>query len=94
MVAGAKSFSMGGWLLTNGGDYRRDGLLFMGLGDPRKPGRTKNFSLRVRQGRALEVVSDGRKDVLGTRAAKDTLPDQQWVHLLYSFENGEPAPFI
>ena len=93
-VARAKAFSMGGWLFLQEGDYQRDGLLFMGMGYPQRAWRGKNFSLRVRTGRVVEVVSEADKDAVGSRAALSAIPERKWVHLFYTYEKGTGTLYI
>lgn len=98
------AFSMGGWVFNRSevigsGWVNREGFLLLGnrgwLGNA-------GVQLCVRRQEVIDVVSDGKEDVLGTRLytsskdgkrverayGKPNLAVGQWHHLLYTFEAG------
>jgi hypothetical protein len=106
------AFSMGGWvfLRTNviGSCWvNREGLLL--IGNRRRPGMwqpDEGVQLSIRRQEVIDVMSNGKADVLGTRLwvgnrgplpinrsfGSPNLAIGQWHHLLYTFEsNSEPG---
>ncbi len=96
------AFSMGGWVflrsdVIGSGWVNRQGLLLIGN---RHWLTGVGVQLCIRKQETIDVVSDGKEDVLGTRlyaSYKDdvrveraygepNLPIGQWHHLLYAFE--------
>jgi hypothetical protein len=100
------AFSMGGWVfmrseVIGSGWVNRQGLLL--IGNRRPPWRWQPDSgvqLAIRRQEVIDVMSDGKEDVLATRMWVDrrngqfirrsegepNLPIGKWQHLLYSFE--------
>jgi hypothetical protein len=92
-----EGLTIGGWLFTREQDYRRDGMLFMGLANPLRLSIGGTFSsllLRLRRGIEIEIVSDGTVDALGSLAKSDTVRANEWQHVLYTWENGSGKLYL
>jgi len=83
-----EGLSVGGWLFIRNYNYRRNGMLFMGLANPIRLWVNPSLILRVRDGMELEVVSDGMVDAIGSLAGKDVLAVNEWQHVLYTWKDG------
>ena len=83
-----KAFTIGGWLFSRRGPYRRNGMLFVGMANPIRLWVSPSIILRIRQGSEIEVVSNGNADAIGSKADKDTIAVNEWQHVIYTYEAG------
>jgi hypothetical protein len=101
-------FSLGGWVwmrspVIGSGWPNRQGFLFLGNDDWLNQ---VGVQLCIRRQELIDVVSDGREDVLGTRQwvgdvdgvriregrGEPSLPLKEWHHLIYTFEPHADQP--
>jgi len=99
------AFSMGGWVfmrseVIGSGWVNRQGLLLIGNRRQKSWQPDSGVQLAIRRQELIDVMSDGKEDVLATRMWVDrrngqfirrsegepNLPIGKWQHLLYSFE--------
>jgi hypothetical protein len=88
------AFSVGGWLFDRRAHYNRDGMAFIGLGNPIRLWIPPVFFLRIRTEASIEVVSGKNADALGSVADKGTINIGQWQHILYTYDNGYGKLYI
>lgn len=99
------AFSMGGWVfmrsdVSGSGWVNRQGMLLIGNRRGKSWAPDIGVQLAIRKQEVIDVMSDGKEDVLGTRLwvndragqlirhseGEPNLAIGQWHHLLYSFE--------
>ena len=96
------AFSMGGWLFNRRPAYQRDGMLFMGVGNPIQllwdpQNRSKKESpvvVRVRPDLEAEVVTSGKDAALGSLAGAKGIGTHAWRHVFYTYENGTSRLYL
>jgi len=105
-----ESFSMGGWVflrssVVGSGWPNRQGMLFMGNEDWLNG---VGIQMCIRRQELIDIVSDGREDVLGTRLWVGDLNGERirkgqgepslqlgtWHHLIYTFEPNPQQPTL
>ncbi|GAH86737.1 unnamed protein product, partial [marine sediment metagenome] len=90
----SEAFTIGGWLFSRRGSYKRKGMLFMGIANPIGMWKNPGTMLRIREGSEVEVVSDGQADAIGSMADKDTVAINQWQHVLYTYAAGTGKLYV
>ncbi len=84
----SEAFTIGGWLFSRRGAYRRNGMLFMGMANPIRLWISPSVILRIRQENEIEVLSNGKADAIGSKAGKCTIAINAWQHVIYTCEGG------
>lgn len=89
-----KEFTIGGWLFNRRESYEARGMLFLGIAYPIRIETIQSLSLRIKEGRKVEVVSGGEPDVVGSMADQETVAVNQWQHVLYTYAAGTGTLYV